>query len=128
MASPNTHLAWYNISPSMLLSLCHHITSKAEALNQDSNKENKSCYHQEIVENTNNTTCLFTTSRSSILSIDHITSKCMYIVNAWLTSLTLQQLSIYGIMHEHVNACSWYQSKEIQDKTLILACERQSNN
>ena len=41
MASPNIHPTWYNISPSMLLSLCHHITSKAEALNQDSNKEKK---------------------------------------------------------------------------------------
>ena len=128
MASPNIHLAWYNISPSMLLSSCHHVTSKVEALIQDSNKANKSCYHQEIVENTNNTTCLFTISHSSILSIDHITSKYMYIVNAWLTSLTLQQLSTYDVMHEHVNACSWHQSKEIQDKTLILVCERQSNN
>ena len=27
-------------------------------------------------------------------------------INAWLTSLTLQQLSNYSIMHEHVNACS----------------------
>ena len=26
--------------------------------------------------------------------------------NAWLTSLTLQQLSNYDIMHEHVNVCS----------------------
>ena len=36
-----------------------------------------------------------------------------------LPILALQQLSIYGIMHEHVNECSYHWN----NKTLILTCE-----
>ena len=34
-------------------------------------------------------------------------------------------ISIYDIMHEHVNACTWYQNKENTKQTLILTCEGQ---
>ena len=29
-----------------------------------------------------------------------------------LPLLTLQQFRTYGIMHRHVNVCSWYQTKK----------------
>ena len=37
--------------------------------------------------------------------------------------LTLQQLSTYGIMHEHMNTWSWHWNKENTKQTLILTCD-----
>ena len=73
MASPNIHLAWHNIILSMLLSLCHHITFKAEA----QKKKRKKDLSKHVIEHNSSKEARSSLSLNKILFKDACSCECM---------------------------------------------------